>query len=89
MDLTGSPKTIEEVAEVLVETLGLDQPPASLQATTPLFGSLPELDSMAVVALVAGLEERFGIEIDEDEVTGETFETVGSLAALVDAKRTA
>lgn len=84
-DLTSSPTTVGEVAEVLATTLGTGDRP--LDAATPLFGSLPELDSMAVVELVAALEERFGIRIDEDEVTGEVFETVSSLATLVDTKR--
>jgi acyl carrier protein len=51
-----------------------------------LFGSLPELDSMAVVAVITALEERFGFEVDDDEITAETFETVGSLSAFVAGK---
>jgi acyl carrier protein len=84
MDLTNS-TTIEDVATVVTSTLGIDGQP--LEASTPLFGSLPELDSMAVVELIAALEGRFDIEIDEDEVTEAVFETLGSLATLVDAKR--
>ena len=85
MDLTSSATTTQEIVEVLASTLGIDG--GTLDATTPLFGSLPELDSMAVVELVAQLEDRFGITLDEDEVSAEAFETVASLAALVDGKR--
>jgi len=53
---------------------------------TPLFGSLPELDSMAVVNVVTALEEHFGFEIEDDEITAETFETLGSLSAFVAGK---
>lgn len=84
MDLTGSTSTAAEVAKVVAATLGVDRP---MDASTPLFGSLPELDSMAVVELVAALEEQFGIELDDGDVTEDVFETVGSLAALVDQKR--
>jgi acyl carrier protein len=84
MDVTG-PTTVTDVAEVLTSTLGIDGQP--LDASTPLFGSLPELDSMAVVELIAALEGRFDVEFDEEEVTEAVFETLGSLAALVDAKR--
>jgi acyl carrier protein len=84
MDVTDS-TTVTDVAEVIASTLGIDGRP--LDASTPLFGSLPELDSMAVVELIAALEDRFDIEFDEDEVTEAVFETLGSLAALVDAKR--
>jgi len=33
------------------------------------------------------LEQRFGLEIGDDEVTGDLFETLGSLAAFIEAKR--
>jgi acyl carrier protein len=79
--------TVKEVVDVLVATLGIENRAGTFDASTPLFGSLPELDSMAVVELVVALEERFGITIDEDQVTGEVFETVGSLATLIDTKR--
>ncbi|HEY8472307.1 MAG TPA: acyl carrier protein [Natronosporangium sp.] len=80
-----SAATIDELVKVLATTLGIDA--GRLNASTPLFGSLPELDSMAVVELVVAIEERFGVSFDEDEVTAEVFETVGSLAALVESKR--
>ena len=37
-------------------------------------------------ALVAALEDRFDITIDDDEFGAELFETVGTLADFVDAK---
>jgi acyl carrier protein len=77
---------IEAVKVVVVETLGVEDRADALDATTPLLGSFPELDSMAVLELVLELEQRFGITIDSEDVTGEVFETLGSLAALVDHK---
>jgi len=79
------PSTVDDVADVLRTVLGLDGRP--LDASTPLFGAMPELDSAAVVELVVALEQRFGVDFDEDDVTAEVFEVVGSLATLVDAKR--
>ena len=84
MELTGT--TIEDTKEVLVSVLGIEDRAATIEAGTPLLGSLPELDSMAVLELVAALEQRFGVTIDDDEVTAEVFDTLGSLAALVDEK---
>jgi acyl carrier protein len=78
--------TLSAVREVLIESLELGQSPDDLQPETPLFGELPELDSFGVVALVAALEERFDITIDDDEFGAELFETLGSLTAFVDAK---
>jgi len=57
-----------------------------MHAGTELLGSLPELDSMAVVELIYALEERFGVEVDGDEVTADVFETLGSLAAFVETQ---
>lgn len=54
---------------------------------TPLLGSVPELDSMAVANLLTALEERFGIVIDDDEIDGSVFADVRSLVAFVSRKR--
>jgi acyl carrier protein len=78
--------TLSAVRDVLIEALELRQSPDALQPDTPLFGELPELDSFGVVALVAALEERFDITIDDDEFGAELFETLGTLTAFVDAK---
>ncbi|MGY1733774.1 acyl carrier protein [Geodermatophilus sp. SYSU D01045] len=78
---------LAEVREVLVQTLGIEDRAGSLTADTELFGSLPELDSMAVVELVAALEDRFGLEVDDTELTGDVFETLGSLTEFVAARR--
>jgi acyl carrier protein len=86
MDLTST--TLDDVKAVVVSTLGIEDRADTLSASTPLLGGLPELDSMAVVELVAALEARFGFEVSDDEITGEVFETLGSLAAFVEAKRT-
>jgi acyl carrier protein len=77
---------VEDVKAVVVETLGVEDRAATIDATTPLLGSLPELDSMAVLELVTALEERFGIALDGEDVTAEAFESLASLATLVDAK---
>ncbi len=78
--------TLDEVKTVLRDTLQLGDRASNFDASTPLFGSLPELDSMAVVTLIAALEERFDLTVEDDEITGELFETVGSLTEFVDLK---
>jgi acyl carrier protein len=81
--------TVEGVKSVLVDALGLQDRAGTLDASTPLFGSLPELDSLGVVQVAAGLEERFDIVLEGEDMTGEAFETIGSLGALVDSRRAA
>lgn len=70
----------ETVRAVLRDVLGLgDARAATLDDATPLFGALPELDSMAVAGLLTELEDRLGILIEDDEVDGEMLESFGSL----------
>jgi acyl carrier protein len=87
MNTDTAPSTLDAVRSVVAATLGIDDPRAdAMHAGTELLGSLPELDSMAVVELIYALEERFAIEVDGDEVTADVFETLGSLAAFVETQ---
>ena len=76
----------QEVLRVLDEVLSLDGRSAGFKRDTPLLGSIPELDSMAVVSLITAFEDRFGIVVDDDEIDGNTFATVGTLADFVGGK---
>ena len=78
--------TTAEVKTILGEVLQLGPRAESLTAETALLGSLPELDSMAVATVIAGIEDRFGVFVEDDELSAETFATVGTLAAFVDQK---
>lgn len=79
---------LTEVLRLLDDTLSLGGRALKFQRDTPLLGALPELDSMAVVSLMTALEEQLGISIDDDEVDGDVFATVGSLADFVGSKLT-
>src|SRR3546814_16000918 len=46
----------------------------AFDADTPLFGALPELDSMAVAGLLPGMEDRFGILIEGEDIDGDRSE---------------
>jgi len=59
-----------------------------LDSATPLFESLVEFDSLAVVSVVAALEGRFGITIEDHEIGAETFETLGNLTRFIAGKLT-
>ena len=77
---------LDDVKQLLIDVLNLGEAGKSLDAASPLLGSLPELDSMAVVSLITALEEQFGIAVDDDEIGAATFETLGSLARFVEGK---
>jgi acyl carrier protein len=76
----------KEVIRLLDEVLSLDGRSASFTRNTPLLGAIPELDSMAVVSLITGMEDHFGLVVDDDDIDGSTFESVGSLADFVSGK---
>lgn len=72
---------------VLVDVLGLDRTRvAGFDESTPLFGALPEFDSMAVAGLLTELEERLGIFIEDHEVDADMLETFGALLTFARAK---
>ena len=72
-----------EVLNVLDDVLSLRGRAKTFNAETPLLGAVPELDSMAVVAILNAFEERFGFVVDDDDVDGRTFATVGSVVTFV------
>ena len=76
----------QEILVILDEILSLNGRGASFTEKTPLLGAIPELDSMAVVAMITTLEERFGFSIEDDEIDGATFATLGSLIDFVQWK---
>jgi len=87
--MSGMAVTIEDqLRAILRDVLGVDAArAAAIDEDTPLFGAMPELDSMAVAGLLTEIEDRLHILIDDDEVDGEMLESFGSLAAFVRAKR--
>jgi acyl carrier protein len=83
----GKAEVDKTVRAVLKDVLGLsDERVAAFDDTTPLFGALPELDSMAVAGVLTEIEDRLGIVIDDDEVDGEMLETFGALTIFAAGK---
>jgi acyl carrier protein len=76
----------QEVVRILDEVLGLKGRGLTFTRDTLLLGAVPELDSMAVVSAITTLEERLGVMIDDDEIDGSTFASVGSLVDLLVSK---
>jgi acyl carrier protein len=75
-----------QVLRILDDVLSLDGRASQFSAATPLLGAVPELDSMAVVSLITALAEQLGISVDDDEIDGDVFATVGSLTAFAASK---
>lgn len=76
-----------ELRQLVDGALNLGGRAMGFEASTPLLGAIPELDSMGVVSIITALEERMGLTIDDDDIDGEAFRTWGSLVGFVLAKR--
>lgn len=76
----------DEVRTILGNSLQLGNRIQAMTPETHLLGSLPELDSMAVVNLIAALEDHFGFIVDDDEISAEVFATLASLDDFVTQK---
>lgn len=74
------------VKDVLQQALHLDNGVRDFQASTPLLGSLPELDSIGVVNIITLIEDQLGCGVEDDEINAEVFETFGSLVAFIESK---
>jgi acyl carrier protein len=82
--------SFDDVKSLLGSTLQLGGSRVqSMTQTTPLLGSIPEFDSIAVVNVITALEEHFGFTVQDDEMSAEIFATVGSLTEFVDSKLSA
>jgi acyl carrier protein len=75
-----------DVKNILVNSLQINSRADALTTDTPLLGALPELDSMAVVGILTALEDHYGFIVDDDEISAETFATLGSLIEFVERK---
>ena len=86
---------VHEMDQVEKEVLGIlhgvlgPSAGGALDVSSALVGVVADLDSMAVVAILASIEERFGFSVNDDEVDGTTFASVGSLVGFVRAKLSA
>ena len=78
--------SIDDIRALLDDALQLGDRVKAFDLDTALLGNLPEFDSMAVVAIITALEDNFGLAVEDDDITGETFETVGSLLDFVQSR---
>jgi len=77
----------EKTRALLSDILGLSaEQVAAMEDDTPLFGALPQLDSIAVAGLLTEIEDRFDIIVDDDDVDGELFGNFGNLTRFIQSK---
>jgi acyl carrier protein len=78
--------SLEEIKSIIGEVLQVSGSIEGLGTDATLLGGIPEFDSMAVVSILTAIEENYGVIIDDDEISAEQFETIGSLLEFVNSK---
>ena len=74
------------LADILRNVLQIDK---QFTDSTPLLGAIAEFDSMAVIAVITELEDQLGVQINDDEISAEVFESFGQLRKFVEQKQAA
>jgi acyl carrier protein len=72
----------QQVRQFIIDTLRWHGPPSSLTSDYPLIQN-DVLDSMAIFETIAYLEDQFGIEVQDDDLVPENFQTIAAIARLV------
>ena len=82
-----SAQSVESALRGILESaLGKRALPVTLADGTELLGAIPELDSMAVLAVLTQIQDDFGVPIDDDEVSADIFQTFGDLCRFIQTK---
>lgn len=72
--------------QMIVERLFLDVEPEDIVDDAPLMEAYG-IDSVALFELVVGLEDEFGVAMEDVDFQIDTFKTVNSIAAFVEQKQ--
>jgi acyl carrier protein len=78
--------TEETLRDFILTELKWEGSPADLTLDFSLIDG-KVLDSLGIIQMVSFLEREFGIQVNDDEIVPRNFETLGTLAAFVEQKR--
>lgn len=84
--MTEKAQIITGLKEIVVTRLGLKLKPEEIKSDQPLFGSEEGglgLDSIEALELVVGIEEKFGVLIQDEDDVVEKFYSIDTLGDLV------
>ena len=74
----------QRVKEMIIERLKLEgMTPAEIDDQAPLFGEGLGLDSIDALELVLGIEQTFGVKIEDEAAGMQAFKSVDALTAYI------
>jgi len=76
----------QQIKDMIVERLFLSVTPSDIPDEGNLM-DLYNIDSVNLFEIVVGLEEDFGISLEDADFSTETFSTVENIAGYVEQKR--
>jgi acyl carrier protein len=81
-----APELNQQIKAMIVERLFLDVEPGDIPDDANLMDRY-HIDSVNLFEIVVGLEEEFGLTLEDADFSTETFATVDNIAAFVVRKR--
>ncbi len=75
-----------KMKNLIVNRLKLEIEPEEIENDQTLFGEGLGLDSIDALELVLGLEQEFGVKIEDEEVGVKAFASIDALVAFVKEK---
>ncbi len=75
-----------QLKSMIVERLFLNVEPADIGDDENLMDEY-NIDSVNLFEIIVGLEDEFGVQLEEEDFNVETFSTVNNIAAFVVAKQ--
>lgn len=79
-ETTPSSELHDRIKHLIVTRLKLEVDPASIDSKAPIFGGGLGLDSIDALELVLGIEQEFGVRIDDEEIGSAALASVEALA---------
>lgn len=74
------------VKRCIIDAIGVKVAPTAIPDDMPLLDKGLGLDSVAILRLVAALEDEFNVEIEDKVIRPELFRSVGTLSQYIAAR---